>query len=48
VRVPVGRGYVINVRERIQGSPEAQAWRLAHLAEYRALRSWMIRQPTSS
>jgi len=30
------------LRQRIQGSPEAQAWRLAHLAEYRAARSWMI------
>jgi hypothetical protein len=30
------------LRERIQGSPEAPVWRLAHLAEYRALRSWMI------
>jgi superfamily I DNA and/or RNA helicase len=30
-------------RQRIQGSPEAQAWRLAHLAEYRASRTWMIR-----
>ena len=30
------------LRERIRGSPEAQAWRLAHLAEYRASRSWMI------
>ena len=30
------------LRERIQGSPEAQAWRLAHLAGYRASRSWMI------
>lgn len=30
------------LRERIQGSPEAQSWRLAHLAEYRASRSWMI------
>jgi hypothetical protein len=29
-------------RERIQGSDEAQAWRLAHLAEYRSARSWMI------
>ena len=28
--------------QRIQDSPEAQAWRLAHLAEYRASRSWMI------
>ena len=30
------------LRQRIQDSPEAQAWRLAHLAEYRASRSWMI------
>jgi len=30
------------LRQRIQGSPEAQAWRLAHLAEFRASRSWMI------
>ncbi len=30
------------LRQRIQRSPEAQAWRLAHLAEYRASRSWMI------
>ena len=30
------------LRERIQGSPEAQSWRPAHLAEYRASRSWMI------
>jgi AAA domain len=30
------------LRQRIQGSPEAQARRLAHLAEYRASRSWMI------
>jgi hypothetical protein len=27
--------------QRILGSDEAQAWRLAHLAEYRASRSWM-------
>lgn len=30
------------LRQRIQGSDEAQAWRLAHLAEYRASRPWMI------
>jgi hypothetical protein len=30
------------LRQRIQGSAEAQAWRLAHLSEYRAARSWMI------
>jgi len=30
------------LRQRIQRSPEAQAWRLAHLAGYRASRSWMI------
>jgi chloramphenicol 3-O-phosphotransferase len=30
------------LRQRIQGSGEAQAWRLAHLAKYRASRSWMI------
>lgn len=30
------------LRQRIEGSGEAQAWRLAHLAEYRASRSWMI------
>ena len=30
------------LRQRIQGSGEAQAWRLAHLAQYRASRSWMI------
>ena len=30
------------LRQRIQDSPEAQAWRLAHLADYRASRSWMI------
>lgn len=30
------------LRQRIQGSGEAQAWRLAHLAEYRSSRSWMI------
>lgn len=30
------------LRQRIQDSPEAQAWRLAHLAGYRASRSWMI------
>lgn len=30
------------LRQRIQGSHEAQAWRLAHLADYRASRSWII------
>lgn len=30
------------LRERIQGSEEAQAWRLAHLAEYQAALQWMI------
>ena len=30
------------LRQRIEGSPEAQAWRLAHLAEYRASRSRTI------
>jgi hypothetical protein len=30
------------LRQRIQGSDEAQAWRLAHLADYRASRSWII------
>jgi hypothetical protein len=30
------------LRHRIEGSCEAHAWRLAHLAEYRASRSWMI------
>jgi hypothetical protein len=30
------------LRQRIQGSSEAQVWRLAHLAAYRASRSWMI------
>lgn len=29
------------LRQRILGSDEAQAWRLAHLAEYRASRSWI-------
>lgn len=29
------------LRQRILGFDEAQAWRLAHLAEYRASRSWM-------
>ena len=33
---------VVELRQRIQGSDEAQAWRLAHLAGYRAARSWMI------
>ena len=31
------------LRQRIQGSAEAQAWRLDHLAEYRSSRPWMIR-----
>jgi len=31
------------LRQRIQGSAEAQAWRLDHLAEYRTSRAWMIR-----
>lgn len=30
------------LRQHIQNSPEAQSWRLAHLAEYQASRSWMI------
>lgn len=30
------------LRQRIQGSAEAQAWRLDHLAQYQAARSWMI------
>lgn len=30
-----------DILQRILGSDEAQAWRLAHLAEYRASRSWM-------
>ena len=30
------------LRQRIQGSAEAQAWRLDHLAEYRSSRAWMI------
>jgi hypothetical protein len=30
------------LRQRIEGSGEAQAWRLAHLAGYRASRSWLI------
>jgi hypothetical protein len=30
------------LRQRIRGSDEAQAWRLAHLAGYRTSRSWMI------
>lgn len=30
------------LRQRIEGSGEAQAWRLAHLAQYQASRSWMI------
>ena len=31
------------LRQRIQDSAEAQAWRLDHLAEYRSSRVWMIR-----
>jgi chloramphenicol 3-O-phosphotransferase len=31
------------LRQRIQGSAEAKAWRLDHLAEYRSSRAWMIR-----
>ena len=30
------------LRSRIEGSDEARPWRLAHLAEYRAARGWMI------
>lgn len=30
------------LRQRIQGSAEAQDWRLDHLAEYRSAREWMI------
>lgn len=30
------------LRQRIQGSNEARAWRLAHLADYRASRSWLV------
>jgi hypothetical protein len=30
------------LRQRIQGSAEAQAWRLDHLAEYRSPRVWII------
>jgi AAA domain-containing protein len=30
------------LRRRIQGSAEAQAWRLDHLAAYRSSRAWMI------
>jgi hypothetical protein len=30
------------LRQRIQDSAEAQAWRLDHLAEYRSSRAWMI------
>ena len=30
------------LRQRIEGSGDAQAWRLAHLAEYQESRSWMI------
>jgi len=30
------------LRQRIQGSAEARAWRLDHLAEYRSSRAWMI------
>lgn len=31
------------LRQRIQASAEARAWRLDHLAEYRSSRAWMIR-----
>jgi chloramphenicol 3-O-phosphotransferase len=31
------------LRQRIQCSSEAQDWRMAHLDDYRASRSWMIR-----
>jgi hypothetical protein len=34
------------LRQRIRSSGAAQAWRLAHLAEYRSSRSWMIQRPT--
>jgi hypothetical protein len=30
------------LRQRIHGSPEAQQWRLAHLAAYQHSRSWMM------
>ena len=30
------------LRQRIAGSGEARAWRLAHLADYQASRPWMI------
>jgi hypothetical protein len=30
------------LRRRIQGSSEARDWRMAHLDDYRASRSWMI------
>jgi hypothetical protein len=30
------------LRRRIQGSGEAQPWRLAHLADYQAALSWMV------
>lgn len=30
------------LRQRIHGSGEAQAWRLAHLADYRSSRWWMV------
>jgi hypothetical protein len=30
------------LRQRIQGSGEAQAWRLAHLADYQAGLPWMM------
>ena len=30
------------LRQRIQGSAEARAWRLDHLAAYRSSRAWMI------
>ena len=31
------------LRQRIQASSEARDWRMAHLDDYRASRSWMIR-----
>ena len=30
------------LRQRISGSPEATAWRLAHLGAYEAARPWML------
>jgi chloramphenicol 3-O-phosphotransferase len=32
------------LRSRIEGSDEATQWRLDHLAQYRAARSWMIEE----